>query len=328
VGKKLAVAGHSLIVESDNQDTADYHAVCGALSLLDPKSPEARIRVIGRKRSFQEARRKWPGLFSDHPVPAIARASAKVLQTRQADAVILLGGVVKTHQAGLTAASSGKPLACIGSFGGAARMLNEDFFLSSPTTWGYEGDDEKKLRKLQQEPFDDDVLRTALTVAWIESVPKLFLIHGRSTDRDDLKNYLSDELKVSQVIILAEEVTPTELITMKFERYARSVDGAIALLTPDDFGGLAALPKKIAPRSRQNVWLEVGWFWAHRGRSRLLLLRKVGSKGGPEIPSDLNGVEYYKYRRFPLDQGTKDKIRIFVEDLRFPERVAGRSAQA
>lgn len=318
VGEELAKAGHGLIVGSDSRNTADRHAVDGALSVLDHASRAPRILVIRPRStrdrlSFDEARRSRPGLFVEEEVETTTWAPVKVFQTKQADAVVLLGGAEKTQQAGLTAAVSGKPLACIGSFGGAARMLNE-VFLRSPATWGYDADTETKLRQLQ-EPFSDVVLRRALSVAWIEGAPKLFLIHGRSSDRDLVKSYLLNELQVGRVIVLADEFTPTEPIPLKFERYARSVDGAIAIVTPDDFGGLAVSPEQTAPRARQNVWVEVGWFWGRRGRSKLLLLWK----GAAEIPSDLRGVEHYEYTQDPLEPATRDKIRRFVEKLRFPE---------
>jgi len=120
----------------------------------------------------------------------------KVFQTKRAGAVVLLGGAENTQQAGLTAAVSGKPLACIGSFGGAVRMLN-GLFLRSPTTWGYDAESETKLRQLQ-ELFSDVVLHSALSVAWIEGAPKLLLIHGRSSDRDLLKSYLRTHLALGK----------------------------------------------------------------------------------------------------------------------------------
>ena len=235
-----------------------------------------------------------------------AWAVVKVVQTRLADAVILIGGAEKTEQAGLTAAVSGKPLACIGSFGGAAAALN-DRFVGSPTTWGYEKKQTKSLLQLQ-EPFSDIVLKTALKTAWIEGAPKLFIIHGRSADRDILKQYLLKH--VGRVIVLADEFDPTEPIPLKFERYASSVDGAIALLTPDDVGALAADPTFTNLRARENVWVEVGWFWGHRDRGKLLLL----TKGEVTIPSDLGNVEHYRYTSSPEELA--NEIQLFITKLR------------
>ena len=40
--------------------------------------------------------------------------------------------------------------------------------------------------------------------------------------------------------------------------------------------------------------IEVGWFWGHRGRSKLLL-----RKGGVVPPSDLGNVESFEYSDTP-----------------------------
>ena len=81
---------------------------------------------------FDGLRRSNPGVFEERPVDAASWAVAKLVQTQLGDALILIGGAEKTEQAGLTAAVSRKPLACIGSFGGAAARLNERF-AASPT---------------------------------------------------------------------------------------------------------------------------------------------------------------------------------------------------
>jgi predicted nucleotide-binding protein len=152
------------------------------------------------------------------------------------------------------------------------------------------------------------VLKTAFETAWIEGAPKLMIIHGRSLDRDTLKAYLSRQ--VGRVIVLADEFAPTEPIPSKFERFASSVDGAIALLTPDDIGELASDSTTTAARARENVWVEVGWFWGHRGRSKLLLLRK----GSVTIPSDLGNVENYEYTSNPEECARQ--IQKFITKLR------------
>jgi hypothetical protein len=139
-----------------------------------------RPRSTRDRLSFDEARRSRPGLFVEEEVETTSWASVKVFQTKRADAVVLLGGAVKTQQAGLTAAVSGKPLACIGSFGGAARMLNK-LFLGSPT-WGYEDEDETKLRNCKSHSANGSSAGRSL---WLDRRrPRLSLIHGRSSDRD------------------------------------------------------------------------------------------------------------------------------------------------
>jgi hypothetical protein len=313
VGREIIERGHSLIVGTDSTHTADGNAALGAVEALKAanKTVETpRIMVIcppaeGR-RAFGQQRQSRPGVFVEHPVDAASWAVVKLVQTKLADALILIGGAEKTEHAGLTAAVSGKPLACIGSFGGAAAALNTRF-VASPTMWGYEPSRTKRLPQLQ-EPFSDTVLKVAFEVAWIEGAPNLMIIHGRSPDRDSLKKYLLKH--VGRVIVLADEFAPTEPIPLKFERFASSVDGAIALLTPDDTGGLATNSAIVAPRARENVWVEVGWFWGRRGRMKLLLLRK----GAVTIPSDLGNVENYEYTSTPEERDTE--IQKFIERLR------------
>lgn len=321
VGLELINRGHSLIVGSDSDHTADGNAVQGAVEAFrgaKPKAESPRIMLIRPKSSdqalpFSTLRQSIPGVFVERRVDSASWAAVKLVQTQLADAVILIGGAEKTEQAGLTAAVSEKPLACIGSFGGAAAALNKRF-VDSPTTWGYEPHQVHRLLELQ-EPFSYVVMKKALKAAWIEGAPKLMIIHGRSPDRDIFKEYLLKH--VGRVIVLADECTPTEPIPLKFERFAASVDGAIALLTPDDIGGLAADRAAVAPRARENVWVEVGWFWGHRGRSKLLLLRK----GEVTIPSDLGNVEHYEYTSGPEDPDLEPKIQQFIARLRSASEV-------
>jgi hypothetical protein len=314
IGRALASRGHSLIVGSDGEHTADFHATLGALDVIreagrSPQSP--RVLVVRAARSaapgaFEPLRRSDPGVFTEQPVSAGSQAVVKLVQTKLADAVMLVGGAEHTEQAGLAAAVGGKPLACIGSFGGAAFALNQRF-ADAPGLWGFEARQGIALRALQ-EPFGEGLMLAALRLAWIEGAPKLMVIHGRSADRNLLKRHLLQ--KVGQVIVLTDEFAPTEPIPLKFERYASSVDGAIALLTPDDVGGLALEAPSAAPRARENVWVEVGWFWGRRGRGKLLLLKK----GNVTIPSDLGNVEHYGYDADPTERMTE--IDRFLDRLR------------
>jgi hypothetical protein len=256
------------------------------------------------RNSFTALHQSMPGGIVEYPVDAASWSSVKLVQTHFADALILVGGAEKTEQAGLAATISKKPLACIGSFGGAAYKLNK---VLSPNPWDYEDDRPNDLLQLQV-PFDDRVLNLAFERAGIEGAPKVMVIHGHSTDRDVLKEYLLRYVK--RVIVLTDEFDPTQPIPIKFERAASSVDGAIALVTPDDVGRLADDSESPTQRARENVWVEVGWFWGRRGRSKLLLL----TKGTVNIPSDLDNVEHYPYATSP-DEPNK-AIQKFLDRLR------------
>jgi predicted nucleotide-binding protein len=97
---------------------------------------------------------------------------------------------------------------------------------------------------------------------------------------------------------------------------ADGVDGAIAVVTPDDVGSLAQASdneseEKLEKRARQNVWLEVGWVWGRAGRDRILLL----VRGDAVLPSDLLGTETVEYKTSPLEPEARTRIDQFVESL-------------
>lgn len=302
IGRELVQRGHSLIVGSDGEHTADRHAVLGALEESPETSTEAPPRVClvraaasDDTRPFAAERRDWPGLIVESPSEAGSQAVVKLMQTQMADAVILVGGAEHTEQAGVATAIFRKPLACVGSFGGAAKLLN-DRFAAHPAAWGIDPARAGRLRQLQED-FGDRVLRYAFDAASISDAPKLFLIHGHSTDRDELKRELEAQGRAGRVVVLADEFRPTMAIPDKFEQEAQLVDGAIALITPDDYWGPSG-ENQAVHRARQNVWIEVGWFWGRRGRRKVLML----TKGQVEIPSDLGNVEHYPYNESPMER--------------------------
>ena len=113
---------------------------------------------------------------------------------------------------------------------------------------------------------------------------RVFLIHGRDRGtRDTVANFLR-KLELEPVI-LEEQPNRGRTIIEKFEEYVQG-DFAIALLTPDDVGGLSN--DELQPRARQNVIFEFGYCIGKFGRDRVLALVKED----PEIPSDYAGVLY------------------------------------
>jgi predicted nucleotide-binding protein len=134
------------------------------------------------------------------------------------------------------------------------------------------------------------------------------LIHGHASDRYELEAWLQRHQELCETRVMQEEFSASQLLPQKLEELSAWADGAIALATPDDVGG--PVGKETSPRARQNVWVEVGWFWGRLGRESLLLLRK----GEVEIPSDLQGLLYYSYSEFPSERA--EQIRDFSERLR------------
>ena len=113
---------------------------------------------------------------------------------------------------------------------------------------------------------------------------RVFLIHGRDHGTRDAVARFLEKLGL-EVVILEEQPNRGRAVIEKFEEYVQG-DFAIALLTPDDVGGLSN--DKLQPRARQNVIFEFGYCIGKFGRDRVLALIKET----PEIPSDYSGVLY------------------------------------
>jgi predicted nucleotide-binding protein len=99
-----------------------------------------------------------------------------------------------------------------------------------------------------------------------------------------------------EVVILHEKASKGRTLIEKFEAHSDVAFAfAVVLLTPDDLGMLASgRRKKLAPRARQNVILELGYFVGKLTRERVCAL----CVNGVERPSDYDGVVYV-----PLDDG-------------------------
>lgn len=74
----------------------------------------------------------------------------------------------------------------------------------------------------------------------------------------------------------------------KFIASAKLVTFAVVLMTDDDVG--SAKGDELAPRARQNVVLELGYFLAYLGQARVCALKSEGL----ETPSDFDGIVYIK----------------------------------
>lgn len=114
---------------------------------------------------------------------------------------------------------------------------------------------------------------------------KVFLVHGHDNEAKEGTARFLQKLGLYP-IVLHEQPNSGRTIIEKFEVYSGDIAFAVILLTPDDFGGIAATPEARKPRARQNVVIELGYFMGRLGRSRVCALHK----GGVELPSDYQGV--------------------------------------
>lgn len=124
----------------------------------------------------------------------------------------------------------------------------------------------------------------------IDPPKNIFLVHGR--DHDAVNNVKLRVYDLTGVMpeILADQAGQSDTIIEKFERRAGASDYAIVLLTPDDEGRLAGSDESLKPRARQNVILELGYFFGRLGRKRVAVLNR-----GVEQPSDVHGLNYISY---------------------------------
>ena len=118
----------------------------------------------------------------------------------------------------------------------------------------------------------------------------VFIVHGHDERALlELKNFLQNVLGLPEPIVLREKPNGGRAIIEKFEDYAESVDVVFVLLTPDDAGRKITTDED-RRRARQNVIFEFGFFFGRIGRDTGKVI--VLSKGGVELPSDIQGIAW------------------------------------
>lgn len=316
LGRKIAKLDHSVIVGSSAPHTADNSVVLGLIEAIKGKETKRPLVKIMRPKylspPFELLSFKYPDLFLYASSKQPFWEAAHLIAIREADAVCIIGGAKRTYVAGLAALISKKRLVPIGCHGGAADKLLD-------VIDNIEGIENKNEFMMLRGPWTEKKLEVVLKLLGIYEYPKIMIIHGRSKDWIKLKDYLTKDLEITEPIIMGEQFGLGRTLPEKFEHLASTVDGVIAIATSDDIGGLAIdqneedIPNENVSfnrRTRQNVWLEVGWGWGHFGRKKIMILRK----GDIEEPSDLSGIEVYIYNEDPLEKA--DQIKYFIESLR------------
>lgn len=303
LGKALARREQVVILGGQSSSTADAHITDGIVAVAGASTRYPLIEVVRPdedKEAYKELAAKYPRLFAFPPSMQQRWGDSHLVQIRDADSVLAIGGMGGTYQAGLAAIVAKKPLIPIGCFGGAAAKLLASLH-ALKVSFG------KELSTLNG-PWTPHALQTAIDLLGIDRKPRLLLIHGRSTDRHILAEWLRTGLGLDDLLIMQEEFGAGRSLPEKFEAVAMKADGAIAIATPDEMGGLAGNAQQNA-RARQNVWIEVGWIWGRLGRNRVIVL----CRGDIEFPSDLQGIEHYQYEKSPLEH--TESVRAFLRQL-------------
>lgn len=140
-----------------------------------------------------------------------------------------------------------------------------------------------------------------------DSVTDVFVVHGHNRAvREQVARVIERTGGGAlQAVVLDEQPNEGRTLVEKFEHFGSSAGFAVVLLTADDVVSAAgAAPPTPAPRARQNVVLELGYFLGTLGRDRVVVLMEPGV----EVPSDIAGVVYTE-----LDGGGAWKHRLVRE---------------
>lgn len=130
---------------------------------------------------------------------------------------------------------------------------------------------------------------------------RVFIVHGRdNAARRSISEFLAG-LGLEGIVLHDQPNMGRHLLT-KFIDEAELVTFAVVLMTADDVGGLPGSP--LAPRARQNVILELGYFLAHLGQPKVCALVTPGL----DTPSDFDGIVY-----IPMDSLAEWKRHLYRE---------------
>lgn len=114
----------------------------------------------------------------------------------------------------------------------------------------------------------------------------VFIVHGHDHEALEAVRSLVQKLGLNP-IVLKDAPNGGRTLIEKFEANSERAGFAIVLLTPDDIGGpKGATGGILKPRARQNVILELGYFYGALTRRNVCAL----IRGDVEIPSDFVGV--------------------------------------
>jgi predicted nucleotide-binding protein len=142
-----------------------------------------------------------------------------------------------------------------------------------------------KIKSLEQKSMIIPTKTSEQRESWKKEV---FIVHGRDkAPAFELARLLEREFKL-ETTLLQEQPHGGRTLIEKLEDYS-NVAYAFVIVTPDDVGGLKG--EELRERPRQNVVLEWGHFIGKIGRNKTCILLK----GKIELPSDMQGAEYYRF---------------------------------
>ncbi len=318
LGETIARLGYALDVQYDRLEDADTHFVNGYMTEAR-KRPKTAHRITvwqprrkARSSPFGQQMRETPNLFAIENAGTGKWDSARFKMCWNADVTLMIGGHARSEVSAYLVMAAGRTLIPISSFGGAAELmlpLIEQRFLNAqplprPLSLG-------NLKQLWSSELLGQI-KASLVAA-----PSIIVIHGNLTHARKVRTFISRGLRwPARITLMRDEYEVGETLPEKWERIAGGNNCVAIVIASADDVGRRRTEKKDKPRARQNVWLEVGWFWARGGgRKRILILPQViNSDKLVEVPSDLQGLEIFPWKRDPLEQ--KERINDFLQRSR------------
>jgi hypothetical protein len=289
IGKLLGEEKHRLIIA---------HRV-------NPHDEKASAEAIALKGFFETEGRMHFMEVPYHEGDPQLKAHTEAVD--RSDAVILIGGKEGTYAAGLTALLRRKMIIAIPAFGGSGRDLTEIEEINNTVI--------DELRNLDTNKDGWQNILTKAINSVIISYPRILIVHGRGDSGEELREQI---VKAGNAEGILYGIGKPEIMDLSgkgavsvpdvFEDFASKVSATIAVVTADDVGGYARLDSKrrddkkgfgrelsatelrLTPRARENVWVEVGWFWGRLDRRRIFLWLKDNIP----LPTDLQGAAWVK----------------------------------
>lgn len=116
----------------------------------------------------------------------------------------------------------------------------------------------------------------------------VFIVYGHDRGaRHEVARFIENQIGLRAIMLDEIPGALSKGVFEAVEKYAATADFAVVIMTPDDVGSVQGAGD-IHPRTRQNVLIELGYFWHMLGRERIVILKK----GDVEIPSDFHGILY------------------------------------
>ena len=116
------------------------------------------------------------------------------------------------------------------------------------------------------------------------SPARVFISHGRSSDWREVQSHIEKDVNIA-TLELAQEPNKGRTVLQKLNEESGKCSFAVVVMTGDDDLGIGA------PRARENVMHEIGFFQAKYGLANVCLLHEEGTN----IPSNIHGLVYVPF---------------------------------